>query len=181
MTTIEQLQALEALRINGTLTEAEFQREKAKVLGHDVGTSIGQVKRPWWRLNALQWVALSLLLLIGGSIFLQSLPNRFNLKDRGLIGNMLSPNPVVVEFHFEDGNSTIWDFKRTIVGTIRNKGADGFVNINAHITQGSKEFNRNDRLYLNHEEERTVRYEFDEVEAGNGVMHGNLKAFTLPY
>ena len=180
MTTIEQLQALEALRVNGTLTEVEFQHEKAKVLGQDIGTSVGEVKRSWWRLNALQWVALSLLLLIGGSVFLQWWSDRGRGRNYNELDYRLSaeefpmPKPVVTESHWEEGNSTIWDFKRTIVGTIRNKGVDGYVNIVASARQGTKEFERKDRRFLNSEEECTVRYEFDEIESGHGTYTGSI-------
>lgn len=77
-----------------------------------------------------------------------------------------SPRPLVVE-HTGEGRYQGFEYVAVVKGTVRNKGVGGYVIIRAEVNQGDKILRREQRVYMDAEEQRSVRFELDEVDAGS--------------
>ncbi len=201
MSRTDDLERLARLHDQGVLSNEEFLIEKRRVLQHtdeSVHTAISSEPAGVWvateslakparpdKAGAVFKIIRNFLLLalIGaGALFVVYVLGR-SLSDSGA-GEALRhvaasrPEPVVIEQDLNDSESSIWDASCTLVGRVRNKGADGYVLIKGVVQQQGKTFERQERRYLNREEDCAVKYTFDEVTAGGGTMQGRIEVYA---
>ncbi len=68
---------------------------------------------------------------------------------------------------------------QTLVGRVRNKGADGYVLIKGVLEQGGRYYHHEERRYLNRDEECAVKFTFNEVTAGGGDISAHLEVYYV--
>lgn len=207
MSIIEDLERLAQLRERGILSEEEFQQEKKKILDQrdadrslqgrgSVTPSAPTIELPpqpeiQHRREANQQkpskgtaktMVLSATVIIGVIIAIRMIASVAGDPASGRGERLhqlavMSPDPVVTQQNVDDSESSIWDVSRTLTGKVRNKGGDGYVLIKGCLQQGGKYFERQERRYLNREEECSVKYTFDEVTAGGGDMRAWIEVY----
>lgn len=174
MSNAEELQRLADLRNQGILTEAEFAREKAKLIGEEIPKASKETKPN--RLRLIN-VVIALAIVIGGLFVIKAISDS---KRRGASSSILGitgmPNPVVLEWSGNNDKSSIMDAVWSVKGRIKNKGAAGYVDIYGSVEQKGRTYKRHDRRWMEREEVVSVSFDFEEIEAGGGGINYNLWA-----
>lgn len=175
MSVSEELQRLAGLRDQGVLTETEFEREKAKLLGADISKNPKEEKTDRLRLVN---VVIALAIVVG-ILFVVNVvfDNKGSRRSSTTVSGIREiPDPVVLEWSGNDDKSSILDVIWSLKGRVKNKGAAGYVVIYGKVEQKGKTFKKHDRRWMEREEVVSISFDFEEVEAGEGGIRYNLWA-----
>lgn len=107
-------------------------------------------------------------------------PFLFTLKGRDILQDVvvMRPQPVVVTFDCDNKEASLFEYRITVRGIIRNTGADGYVRARITVTQGGRDFTRYDRRYMRKDEEWQIVKTFEEPESGGERITCDLDAIA---
>lgn len=81
------------------------------------------------------------------------------------------PKPVVITQSADNRASELFDEKATVRAVVRNKGGSGYVVVKALITQGSGVFKKEEKRFMDTDEEVKFEFLFAEIERGKVWTH----------
>lgn len=74
------------------------------------------------------------------------------------------PQPEIIHSEANNDSSTLLEYSTKVIGTVMNKGGDGYIIIKTFVNQGDKRFTKSKQLYLLSDQSEDFEFIFNEVE-----------------
>lgn len=108
---------------------------------------------------------------IGVIIFIANYQNIFK--------SVLPPDPVIVSSKADGSSSTVFEFSTQVTGEVRNQGGDGYVVIEAVVSQDGRDWTKTKQIYMPSYQTESFELIFDEVELFDTGPTYSVRAYAL--
>jgi hypothetical protein len=89
------------------------------------------------------------------------------------------PEPNIIHSEANSDSSTLFEYSTKVIGTVMNKGGDGYIVIKALVYQNEKKFTKSKQLYLLSNESEDFEFIFDEVKFLKETPSYSVETFKL--
>tara|TARA_B110000240_G_scaffold197926_1_gene255194 strand:+ start:1705 stop:2667 length:963 start_codon:yes stop_codon:yes gene_type:complete len=89
------------------------------------------------------------------------------------------PEPNIIHSEANSDSSTLFEYSTKVIGTVMNKGGDGYIVIKASVYQNKKRFTKSKQLYLLSNESEDFEFIFDEVKFFKETPSYSVETFKL--
>jgi hypothetical protein len=114
------------------------------------------------------------VLICGGAMMIINNPDSIP----GVKIEINTPKPIVVTSRTDGKKSGLFNARMTVYATIMNQGGNGNVLVTFKVSQGGKDFERSQSLYLGASESQDLEVTFEEVDYVSGDITYNVEAIA---
>jgi len=98
---------------------------------------------------------------------------------QNIFKSVLPPAPVIVSSKADGTSSTIFEFSTRVTGEVRNQGGDGYVVIEAVVSQDGTDWTKTKQIYMPSYQTESFELIFDEVELFETGPTYSVRAYRL--
>ena len=107
------------------------------------------------------------ILLIAGILLVANYQSIFK--------SVIPPMPEIVSSSADGTSSTLFNYSIKVVGTVTNKGGDGYIVIKAFAEQSGNRYEKTKQLYMPAYQTEDFEFIFDEVKLLKKTLHTTLR------
>lgn len=111
------------------------------------------------------------IVIILGIVFIANYQNIFK--------SIIPPKPVIVSENADGSSSKLFDYSIKVFGELRNDGGDGYVVIEATVSQEDHEWKKTQQMYLQAYQTEKFELVFDEVKFLDANPVYSVKTYAL--
>jgi len=83
---------------------------------------------------------------------------------QSIFKSIVPPMPEIVQSSADGTSSTLFNYKMKVIGSVINKGGDGYVVVKAYAQQSGNTFEKSKQIYLLAYQTEEFEFVFDEVK-----------------